>query len=129
MPKMALLQRIFVGTAFMPSAADTQPCSNPEGTRSKKQMMVVNDRIKGKAHLKAEMVARMVVDGDASIQQTMEHYGLTEAEVHAALTYYYDNREELDRTHDAILAEIRANAPTLQSSKATLAARTQPDSK
>jgi uncharacterized protein (DUF433 family) len=75
-------------------------------------------RIEGREHLKAEMVARMAVDGDATIQQTMDHYGLSEAEVHAALTYYYDNRPELDQAHDAILAEIRANAPTLQSFKA-----------
>jgi uncharacterized protein with von Willebrand factor type A (vWA) domain len=90
--------------------------------------MVVNKHIKGKEHLKAEMVARMVVDGDATIQQTMDHYGLSEAEVHAALTYYYDNRLELDRVHDAILAEIRANATTLQSFKARLAARRSTDS-
>ncbi len=80
-------------------------------------------RIEGKEHLKAEMVARMVVDGDASIGQTMDHYGLSEAEVYAALTYYFDNRQELDRAHDETLSEIRTNAPTLQSFKAQLASR------
>lgn len=52
--------------------------------------------IAGREALKAEMVARMVVDGEYSVQETMEHYELSAGEVHAALAYYYDNRAELD---------------------------------
>lgn len=80
-------------------------------------------RMEGKEHLKAEMVARMVVDGDYTIEQVMTHYELTAAEVHAALTYYYDNQSELDAAHAALLSEIHENAMTLDKLKAKIAAR------
>lgn len=47
-------------------------------------------------HLKAELVARMHVNGERSITYVMEHYGLSRAQVHAALAYYYENQEILD---------------------------------
>jgi hypothetical protein len=47
-------------------------------------------------HLKAELVARMHVNGGATIEEVMEHYNLSRAEVYAALTYFYDNQEVLD---------------------------------
>lgn len=74
-----------------------------------------------KPHLKAEMVARMVVDGDATVEQVAEHYGLTIGEVHAALAYYYDNQAELDSVHTQITEEIRENAMTLERFRAKLA--------
>lgn len=83
-------------------------------------------RIEGKEHLKAEMVARMYVDGDYTIEEVMAHYGLTAAEVHAALTYYYDNQETLDAAHEAALSEIRENAMTLEKLKAKISARSDP---
>jgi uncharacterized protein (DUF433 family) len=52
----------------------------------------------------------MHVDGDYPIEDVMAHYGLTAAEVHAALAYYYDNRAELDAAREMELAEIRGNA-------------------
>jgi uncharacterized protein (DUF433 family) len=79
--------------------------------------------ILGKEHLKAEMVARMVVDGDYPIEDVMAHYGLTASEVHAALTYYYDNQPELDAAHERLLAEIQANATTLEKFKGKLKAK------
>ena len=57
-------------------------------------------RIAGKEHLKAELVARMVVNGKRDISYVMEHYGLTRAQVHAALTYYYENQLALDEAYD-----------------------------
>lgn len=63
-----------------------------------------------RGHLKAEMVARMVVDGGYTIEQTMEHYNLSHAEVYSALAYYYDNRDVLDDAHEKNWAEIRQNA-------------------
>lgn len=75
-------------------------------------------RIEGKEHLKAEMVARMYVDGDYTIDEVMLHYGLTAGEIHAAIAYYYDNRAELDAAYDNTLAEIRENAMTLEKFKA-----------
>ena len=62
-------------------------------------------RIAGKAHLKAELVARMHVSGDAPIEYVMEHYGLTRAQVHAALAYYYENQQALDEAYEASWAE------------------------
>lgn len=80
-------------------------------------------RIEGKEHLKAEMVARLYVDGEASIEEVMAHYGLAAAEVHAALAYYYDNQAELDAAAAQVLAEIHENAMTLDKFKAKLASK------
>ena len=82
-------------------------------------------RIEGKEHLKAEMVARMYVDGDATIEEVMAHYGLEAAEVHAAIAYYYDNQEALDAAHERALAEIHENAMTLKQLQANIYARNQ----
>src|SRR5258708_33676527 len=79
--------------------------------------------IEGKEHLKAEMVARMHVDGDYSIDEVMSHYHLTAAEVHAALSYYYDNRGELVAAHTRVLADIHHNAITLDKFQAKIAPR------
>lgn len=83
--------------------------------------IVVKDgqaRIDGKEHLKAEMIARMYVNGDYNVEQIMAHYGLTAGEVHAAIAYYYDNQAELDSAYNDTLAEIRKNAMTLEKFKA-----------
>lgn len=79
-------------------------------------------RIEGKEHLKAEMVARMYVDGDYTIEEVMLHYGLTAGEIHAAIGYYYDNKAELDAVYDKTLAEIRQNTMTLEKFKAKIGA-------
>lgn len=84
-------------------------------------------RIEGKEHVKAEMVARMYVDGDYTIEEVMTHYDLTAAEVHAALTYYYDNQAELDAARSAVLHEIHENAMTLDKLKSKIAARPTTD--
>jgi hypothetical protein len=81
--------------------------------------------IERKPHLKAEMVARLYVDGDHSIEAVMAQYDLTAGEVHAALAYYYDNQAELDAAYKQVVAEIRANAATLTTLKTRLAARDQ----
>ena len=65
-------------------------------------------RIVGKEHLKAELVARMHVSGGATIDYVMAHYGLTQAQVHVALTYYYENREALDEAYEKSWADFRA---------------------
>lgn len=92
----------------------------------KNSHIVIKDgqaRIEGKEHLKAEMVARMYVDGESTVEQVMAHYGLTAAEVHAAITYYYDNQTELDAEYEDVLSEIRKNAMTVDKLKAKIAAR------
>ncbi len=65
--------------------------------------------IRGRSH-KVKMVAGMYVYGGATIEQVMEQYGLSRAEVHAALAYYYDNQaafEQEDREIDAHFATER----------------------
>ena len=76
-----------------------------------------------KPHLKAEMVARLYIDGDYTIENVMAHYGLTAAEVHAALAYYYDNRTALDAAYERTVTEIQENAMTLDKLKAKIADR------
>lgn len=79
--------------------------------------------IAGHDHLKAEMVARMVVDGGQDIEAVMAHYQLTYAEVHSALAYYYDNQVVLDKAYQKKLADIRASATTLEEFKQILASK------
>jgi len=57
-------------------------------------------RVVGKEHLKAEVVARMHTGGNASIEEVMEHYDLTRAQVHAVLAYYDENQAELDAAYE-----------------------------
>lgn len=66
--------------------------------------------VKGHGYLKAEMVARMHTDEGCSIEEVMEHYQLSAAEVHACLAYYYDNQAILDAEEQSVRAEIDANA-------------------
>ena len=76
-----------------------------------KDYIVFNDgeaRIAGQEHLKAELVARMHVNGERDIDYVMEHYGLTRAQVHAALAYYYENQTVLDEDYARSWAESRA---------------------
>jgi uncharacterized protein (DUF433 family) len=79
--------------------------------------------VEGRGSLKAEMVARMYVDGDYSIEEIMEHYNLSAAEVHAALTFYYDHRQALDAAHSRKLDEIHTDSINTDSHLATLRAR------
>jgi uncharacterized protein (DUF433 family) len=68
--------------------------------------------IDGKAYitgrmLKVRVVAGMYVHAGATVEQVMEHYSLSAAEVHAALAYYYDHQEAFE-------AEDRALQPVLE---------------
>ncbi len=46
-------------------------------------------------HVKAIYVANLHVTGGASIEEVMEQYNLSRAQVYAALAYYYDNEETI----------------------------------
>jgi uncharacterized protein (DUF433 family) len=48
-------------------------------------------------NLKADMVGAAVVKWGATIEEAMEQYELSRAEVHAALAYYYDNEEAIEQ--------------------------------
>lgn len=80
-------------------------------------------RIAGKAYLKAEMVARMYVGTDYSIEDVMAQYELSAAEVHATIAYYYDNQATLDANHKKVIDEIHQNAMTVDKFKAKIASR------
>lgn len=72
---------------------------------------------------KAEMVARMYVGTDYSIEEVMEHYNLNASEVHAAISYYYDNQAELDARHETAIQWAEENAMTLDKIKAKIESR------
>jgi len=91
-------------------------------------VMIDNEaRISRLPHLKAEMVARMYVDGDYSIDSVMEHYKLTAGEVHSAVAYYYDNQQSLDEAYREALAEVHKHAMTLDKLRDELRARRESD--
>jgi len=88
-------------------------------------IIIINNqaRIRRKTNLKAEMVARMFVDGDYSIDDVMEQYGLTASEVHSAIAYYYDNQETLDAEYEHAIVELREHAITLDKLRAEIQLR------
>jgi uncharacterized protein (DUF433 family) len=50
-----------------------------------------------------------------SADEIASEYGLSLAEVYAALAYYYDHREEIDRAisaYEAFVAELRQRTPS-----------------
>ncbi len=65
-------------------------------------------RIAGKGHLKAELVARLYVNGEHDVEYIMEQYGLTRAQVYAALTYYFENQQVLDAEYEKSWSESKA---------------------
>lgn len=65
-------------------------------------------RLAGHEHLKAELVARMHVNGGRSIEYVMQHYHLTRAQVHAALVYFYENQQALDAAYQQSWSESQA---------------------
>lgn len=52
--------------------------------------------IAGKKITVHEIVA-MVAIGNSSVEWVVENFDLTPAQIHAALTYYYDHQEQIDR--------------------------------
>ncbi len=47
--------------------------------------------------IKIANIAAMYVHLHTPVDWIAENYGLTPAQIHAALSYYYDHREEIDR--------------------------------
>jgi uncharacterized protein (DUF433 family) len=59
-------------------------------------------------HIKVKMIASKHLVAGETIDEIAGHYGITRADVHAALTYYYDNQEAFDeiaRANEALLKE------------------------
>lgn len=74
-------------------------------------------------HLKAEIVAAIIVYTGATIDETMAYYDLTRSEVHAALTYYYDNKEVIDRGFAEAETYVRTYGTDIKDKIAELQAR------
>jgi uncharacterized protein (DUF433 family) len=63
----------------------------------------------GDRRVKVKMIVNMHLRGGASFEEVMEQYGLSAAEVHAALAYYFDNQAEFDQRYEedrALLEKI-----------------------
>ena len=76
-------------------------------------------RIAGRRIRVQDVVAWHLKQGQ-TIEWIVSEFGLTLSEVYAALAFYYDNREEIDRqmTEDAIyVAELRAKTPSVLQAK------------
>lgn len=59
--------------------------------------------------VKVKMIVNMHLRGGAPIEDVMEQYNLTLAEIHSALAYYYDNKDQFDRLDEeeqALLKQI-----------------------
>jgi uncharacterized protein (DUF433 family) len=74
-------------------------------------------------NLKAKLVASMHVKGGASIEEVMEHYSLSHAEVHSALAYYYDNQGAIEQSFDEAAAYAREVGISSEDLKAKMRAR------
>jgi hypothetical protein len=71
-----------------------------------KQHIIIKDGkgyLQDYPHLKAYLVAQMHIHGEISVEKVAEHYSIDLADVYAAIAYYYDNQEEIER---AIAANI-----------------------
>ncbi|HRF93913.1 MAG TPA: hypothetical protein PLZ51_01900 [Aggregatilineales bacterium] len=79
----------------------------------------------GHGGIKAELVARMVVNDGYTIEQTMEQYNLSRAQVLSAMAFYYENQEYLDAEHKRKWDLIHAEAMTLEQFKEKLAKKKQ----
>jgi uncharacterized protein (DUF433 family) len=69
-------------------------------------------RISGR-NLKVKMVISRLIHGTgATIEEVMEQYNLSRAEVHAVLSYYYDHKAEIDRYFEQEERFARENIPS-----------------
>jgi uncharacterized protein (DUF433 family) len=61
-------------------------------------------------NVKVKMIVYMYLKAGASIEAIIEQYGLTHAQFHSALAYYYDNQEEFeeaDRNREEMIEPIK----------------------
>lgn len=62
--------------------------------------------IKGR-RLKAKLIASLHTKAGASIDEVMDQYDLSRSQVYAALAYYYDNLEAIERSFADAEAYVR----------------------
>lgn len=77
-------------------------------------------RIVGR-NLKVKMVISRLFHGTgASVEEVMEQYNLTRAEVHAVIAYYYDHKEAIDAYFDEEDRMAEDHIPSLETLKQRL---------
>lgn len=77
-------------------------------------------RIAGR-NIKVKMVISRLFHGQsASVEEVMEQYNLTRAEVHAVMAYYFDHKSVIDRYFEEEDRFASENIPSLDSLKARL---------
>ncbi len=76
-------------------------------------------------NVKAKMVARMYIWEHAAIEDIMEQYNLAPAEVHSAITYYYDNQDALDSEYEQNIATLNHSGTSFNDFKQKIGARRQ----
>jgi uncharacterized protein (DUF433 family) len=64
-------------------------------------------------HITVMDIAAMYVMNGSSIEWIIDEYGLNPSQIHAAIAYYYDNREAIDRAIANEEAEMKANGTSL----------------
>lgn len=66
-------------------------------------------------NVKVKMVISRLIHGvGATIEEVMEQYGLSRAEVYAVLTYYHDHKEAIDRYFEEEDRFARENIPSIE---------------
>jgi len=97
----------------------TETGRGPGETR-REHIAVEPDRCGGKPHIAGHRIKVQHVAawherlGKTPDEIVAEHSELTLADVHAALTYYYDHREQIDaelRADEEFVADMKANSP------------------
>lgn len=69
--------------------------------------------------VKVKMIIQKHLAGGEPVQAIAEHYGIELADVHAALTYYYDNQAQMDaefEREEALLQEVGVSGAALRES-------------
>ncbi len=82
-------------------------------------------RIAGR-NVKVKMViSRLIHGAGATVEEVMEQYHLSRAEVHAVLTYYYDHKEAIDRFFEEEERFAREHIPSIEVLKTRLRGQDQ----
>jgi len=87
------------------------------GRVSVEHIAIHSDYCFGKPHIagtrmSVAAIAKMYLEMGESLEEIAADYNLSLAEVHAAMAYYYDHREEIDRytaESEALVEDLRRN--------------------
>lgn len=78
--------------------------------------------------VKVQMIAQMHLVAGETVEAVAEHYGITLADVYAALAYYYDNRADFERRERALQPLAEQARDYTEALKAKIVKRMQQDS-